>query len=72
MIQITNICNKCGAEISDKEKVYHLSLIDNKNETYFTTDGGKIAIAPRTLWRYCFCKKCFNEFNQNMKLPYKE
>lgn len=70
-VQITEVCCKCGQEIPDKNKVHYLSLIDRAHPTFFVTDDGEAIMQPQHLWEYCLCDKCFNEFNNASRYPYK-
>ena len=79
MIQIINyFCSKCNAKVPKDEKMYELQLIDrddmriHKSETVINGKNHEmVTYVPSTLWGFALCKKCFDEFNSQMRFPYK-
>ena len=71
MVQVINVCGKCKKQIKHGEEKY-LQLID-RNETTATllNHGHMLSVAPKVLWEYCLCPKCFEKFNKEMTYPYK-
>lgn len=63
-----DVCCVCGEEIPDRSKARFLDLMDRENlESYQA--GESMVMAPKLLYEYCLCDKCFREFNQKTRFP---